>query len=138
MPLPPQYVGGLAQAEARHQKALIAQSKREYEKTGKVEDRPPVTDEKPRRSQYTKAFEARHGYKITELSKVRKDYPDVDVKGILAKGRAAYMSSGSRPNVSANAWAYARLASVLEGGKALKIDKDLVGEKSMEKIHGQK
>lgn len=136
--LPPHYVGGLAQAEARHQRALIAESKREYEKTGKVEDRPPVTDKKPRRSQYTKSFEARHGYSVTDLAKVRKDYPDVDVKGILAKGRAAYMSSGSRPNVTANQWAYARLASVLEGGKALRIDKDLVGEKSLEKIHRQK
>ena len=134
MPLPPQYVGGLAQAEARHQKALIAESKREYEKTGKVEDRPHVTDKDTKRSKHAVKFQEEHGYPITDLAKVRKDYPDVDVKGILAKGRAAYMSSGSRPNVTANQWAYARLASVLEGGKALRIDKDLVGKKSLEKI----
>jgi hypothetical protein len=46
--------------------------------------------------------------------------------------------SGSRPTVTGNSgperWARARLASVLVGGKALAVDKDLVGPKSLKKI----
>ena len=41
---------------------------------------------------------------------------------ILKKGRGAYYSSGSRPNQSSSSWAYARLASVITGGKARKVD----------------
>jgi hypothetical protein len=67
---------------------------------------------------------------------LKKTFPDTDVSGILAKGAAAYASSGSRPNVSSFAWKFARLASVLTGGKAYKIDKDLVGEESRKKIFG--
>ena len=37
----------------------------------------------------------------------------------------AYYSSGSRPNVSARSWAYARLASVIMNGGARKVDKDI-------------
>jgi hypothetical protein len=41
---------------------------------------------------------------------------------ILNKGRGAYYSSGSRPNQTANSWAYARLASSLTGGPSSAID----------------
>jgi hypothetical protein len=138
MALPPQYVGGLAQAAARKQISLIEQSKREYEKTGLVKERPKVSSAPTPRSSHAKKFESRNGYPISDLSKVKRDYPDTDVEGILSKGRAAYASSGSRPNVSPEAWAKARLASVLTGGNALKVDKDLVGEKSLRKIQEKK
>jgi hypothetical protein len=99
-----------------------------------VLERPKVSQKKTKRSSYAKEFQERHGYPITNLARVKRDFPDTDVSGILAKGAAAYASSGSRPNVSSYQWKYARLASVLTGGKALKIDKDLVGEKSLSKI----
>lgn len=134
MSLPPHYVGGLAQADARRQVALIRESQREYERTGKVVPRPRVTDAPTPRSAHAAKFERRYGYKVSDLAKVRRDFPDTDVASILAKGRAAYASSGSRPNVTPEQWAKARLASVLTGGKALKIDKDLVGPKSLEKV----
>lgn len=41
---------------------------------------------------------------------------------ILDKGRGAYYSSGSRPNQTADSWAYARLASSLTGGPSSAID----------------
>ena len=41
---------------------------------------------------------------------------------IVSKGEGAYYSSGSRPNQTAQSWAYARLASALTGGKAAKVD----------------
>ena len=132
--LPRQYVGGLAQAQAKQQKALIRKSQREYESTGLVKERPKVSDKPTPRSSHATKFEKKYGYKISELDKVKRDFPDTDVDEILAKGRAAYASSGSRPNVTPEQWAKARLASVLTGGKALKIDKDLVGAKSLAKI----
>ena len=43
----------------------------------------------------------------------------------MDKGKAAYYSSGSRPEVSKEQWAYARLASVITGGKARQVDKKI-------------
>ena len=48
------------------------------------------------------------------------------LRGIVKKGEGAYYSSGSRPNQTAQSWAYARLASALTGGKSAKIDFHLV------------
>ena len=135
MPLPPHYTGGLGQYEARRQRELIRRSKEKYERTGLVEARPRVTSAPTPRSSHATKFENRYGYKVSELAKVKRDFPDTDVDMILKKGRAAYASSGSRPNTTPEAWAKARLASVLTGGKALRVDKDLVGPRSREKIH---
>jgi len=135
MPLPPKYTKGLSEDQAERQTQLIQRSKRVYETTGKVEARPKVSGASVPRSSHAAKFESRYGYKISELAKVRRDFPDTDVAGILAKGRAAYASSGSRPNTTPEAWAKARLASVLTGGKALAVDKDLVGPVSRKKIH---
>ncbi len=44
------------------------------------------------------------------------------LQAIVRKGEGAYYSSGSRPNQTAQSWAYARLASALTGGKAAKVD----------------
>jgi hypothetical protein len=134
MPLPPNYTGGLAQVAARRQRALIRKSKKEYEETGKVETRPKVNDKPTPRSTHAAKFERRYGFTVSDTEKVKRAFPDTDIDGILAKGRAAYASSGSRPNVTPEQWAKARLASVLTGGKALRIDKDLVGPRSLQKI----
>jgi len=136
MPLPPNYTGGLAQAEARRQRALIRESQKEYERTGRVEARPRVTDKPTPRSTHAAKFEREYGFTVADTKRVKQAFPDTDVDKILSKGRAAYASSGSRPNVTPEQWAKARLASVLTGGKALRVDKDLVGPKSREKIEG--
>ncbi len=44
---------------------------------------------------------------------------------LVSKGRGAYYSSGSRPNQTADSWARARLASVIMGGAARKVDQKL-------------
>ena len=134
--LPPKYTAGLSDAAAERQTELIRATKRKYEETGKVESRPRVSTAPTPRSTHAAKFESRYGYKVSDLAKVRRDFPDTDVATILSKGRAAYASSGSRPNVTPEQWAKARLASVLTGGNALKIDKDLVGPISRKKIHG--
>jgi hypothetical protein len=133
MALPNQYVENLSPAERKKQIALINKSKKEYKK-GIIEDRPVVSDKPTRRSKYVVKFENKYGFPITDRSKLNKTFPDTDIDKILAKGVGAYGSSGSRPNVGKSQWAYARLASVLTGGPALRIDKDLVGDKSMKKI----
>jgi len=41
---------------------------------------------------------------------------------IIKKGKGAFFSSGSRPNQTPFSWGLARLASVIMGGKARKVD----------------
>ena len=122
----PNYLAGLTPQQRFLQQRAIAKSQKTYERTGLVQERPKVSDKPTPRSSWVQKFEARHGFPITDLDKVKKVYPSADLDGILAKGRAAYASSGSRPNVSSFQWAYARLASALLGGPAAKIDKNLL------------
>ena len=124
----PKYLAGLTPQQRLLQQKAISKSQSVYEKTGKVFDRPKVSDKPTPRSEHAKKFEDRYGFSVSDIPRVKKEFPSVDVDGILAKGRAAYASSGSRPNVSAEAWAKARLASALTGGKAAKIDAKELGK----------
>lgn len=132
--IPEKYLQGLSPSQRILQAKLLQQSKQYYERTGKVTPRPRVSTKESPRSTHVKRFETKYGYKITDLSNVKKDFPDTDIDLIIKKGKGAYMSSGSRPNQTPSSWAYARLASVLTGGKALQVDKDLVGPISFKKI----
>lgn len=134
MPLPPKYLAGLNPVQKARQKMLIRESAVTYAKTGMVEDRPKVSATPTRRSIHVARFERKYGFPITDHAKVRSFFPDTDVDKILAKGTAAY-ASGSRPNTTIGQWTNARLASVLTGGPALKIDAALVGPISLRKIH---
>ena len=134
MDIPEKYLSGLTPYQRVLQARLIRQSQEKYKSTREVEDRPKVSKKTTPRSPHAKRFEDRYGFPITDTKRVKSMFPDTDVEGILAKGLAAYASSGSRPNVSSYQWAKARLSSVLTGGKAYGIDKDLVGPKSREKI----
>jgi hypothetical protein len=134
--VPPSYLAGLSPTQRLLQKRLIQRSQEVYQKTGKVEERPKVSQKKTPRSKHAEEFQERYGFTVANLPRVKREFPDTDVSGILAKGAGAYASSGSRPNVSSSQWKFARLASVLTGGKAYKIDKDLVGEQSRKKIFG--
>ena len=136
MSLPPQYLAGLGPAAMKKQAALIRKSAAEYRRTGKVEDRPRVSAAPTPRSSHVVKFQAKYGFPITDRARLASVFPDTDVSKILAKGAAAYASSGSRPNVSVAAWSNARLASVLTGGAALRVDKDLVGPVSLRRIRG--
>ena len=89
-------------------------------------DRPILKSAKTKRSSHVVKFENKYGYKINELTKVYKNIiSKTGVDKIIDKGMGAYYSSGSRPNVSARQWAYARLASVIMGGGARAVDKDI-------------
>lgn len=131
--LPKRYVSGLTKEEKVKQAAAIKKSSEIYKKTGKVVERPKLGTSK--RSPHVKKFEEKYGFPITDLNKVKKEFPGVNVDTILSKGRAAF-ASGSRPGQNPESWAFARLASVLTGGKSLGVDKDLVSDKDLKKILG--
>lgn len=137
--LPLRYTEGLTDKQKIKYAKEIEKTKRIYAETGRVVSRKPVSRSlSPQRSKHTQEFEERYNFSVRDLNKVRRKFPDTDIDTILAKGRAAY-ASGSRPTVTGPSgpeqWAYARLASVLTGGKALAVDKDLVGPKSLKVIY---
>ena len=135
--LPIRYTRGLNDEQKLQYLKNINETKKYYEKTGKIYGRSPISSLKPKRSRFVEEFEEKYGFKIMDDDKLYKNFPDTDIAMILSKGRAAY-ASGSRPSVVGSSgperWARARLASVLVGGKALSVDKDLVGPKSLRKI----
>lgn len=138
--LPQRYTTGLTSNQKLKYKKAIQSSRRYYQRTGLVRGRTSVNKRlKSRRSRHSVEFERRYGFNVTNMSKVKKLFPDTDAASILRKGRAAYASGGSRPTVTGRGgtdqWAYARLASVLTGGKALAVDKNLVGPKSLKVIY---
>ena len=112
--LPKKYVAGLTPSQKQKQVKAIKETKKIYEKTGEVKTRPKVSDTS-KRSSHVINFENKYGFKISDMSKVKKTFPNTDINTILSKGRGAY-ASGSRPNQTPTSWAYARLASVLTGG----------------------
>ncbi len=86
---------------------------------------------------YKNKFNEKYGFSkdkshsLTEISKLT-GYQLKGLKKILKKGEGAYFSNPSsvRPTVtSATQWAYARIYSAVMGGKAAKIDKDLLIKK---------
>ena len=123
----PQYLAGLTPQQRLLQQKAIRKSQSEYEKTGMIEDRPKVSQKPTPRSKHAINFEKKYGFSVSDIPRVKKEFPNVDVEDILEKGRAAYASSGSRPNTTAEAWARARLASALTGGKAARVDAKELG-----------
>ena len=120
--IPRKYTARLSKRDKTKQKKNLIKSRKMYKK-GIYVDRPQLKSYPKKRSAHIVKFEKRYNHKITD-----KDFIDKHIlskKGqnqILKKGRGAYYSSGSRPNQSSSSWAYARLASVIMGGKAREVD----------------
>ena len=113
----PQYTKGLNPSDKKKQIASIRQGK----DRPKLKSAPPV-----KRSSHVADFEKKYGYKITNDSRISKEIiSKTGINKILSKGRGAYYRAGSRPNVSAEQWARSRLASVILGRGARKVDKDI-------------
>ena len=102
-----------------------ADKKKQIESIKKKTIRPKI-DFDSRRSTHVTKFEKKYGYKISDLKRVAKEIISKEgIDKIMAKGRGAYFSSGSRPNQTPESWSLARLASVIMNGKARRIDIDL-------------
>ena len=107
-------------------KSLSDKDKKKQEKSIKEGTDRPKVDYKTKRSSHVVAFEKKYGEKITNDSFISKNIiSKTGIDEILSKGRGAYYSAGSRPNTSATQWARARLASVIMGGPARKVDKKI-------------
>lgn len=81
---------------------------------------------KMKKSRFVVIFENKYHTKITDDVFISKRIiTKKGIDAILHKGRGAYYSSGSRPNVTAEQWARARLASVIVApkGGARRVDK---------------
>lgn len=108
-------------------KSLSAADKKKQIKSIKDKtDRPKLKSYTSKRSSWSKKFEDKYNTKITDKTFINKNIiSNAGIEKILLKGKGAYYSSGSRPNQTAFSWAYARLASVIMGGPARKVDKDI-------------
>ena len=86
---------------------------------------------------YKQKFNKKYGFKkdephsVAEISRLT-GYKIAGLRKIVDKGRGAFKSNPQsvRPQVkSATQWGIARLYSAVMGGKAMKIDKDLLIKK---------
>jgi hypothetical protein len=103
-----------------------ADRKKQVKSIKEGKDRPKVDSFKSKRSGHAARFEKKYGYKISNDSRISKEIiSKAGIDKILAKGRGAYYSAGSRPNQTSESWARARLASVIMGGNARRVDKDI-------------
>jgi len=95
----------------------------------------PKVEYKNKRSSHIIKFEKKYGRKITDSAWIGKNL--LKAKGqklIIDKGEGAYYSGGSRPNQTPTSWGLARLASALTGGKAAKVDKDILVKYGVNKV----
>jgi len=123
--IPKKYTNHLSKKDKQKQLNNIKRSKKLYKK-GVYVDRPKLKSYKNKKSQSIIKFENKYKHKITDKNFIHNNI--ISKKGqnlILKKGRGAYYSSGSRPNQNSSSWAYARLASVIIGGPARKVDKNI-------------
>ena len=114
--VPKTYVEGLKGYERRKQIKSIFEGKQ----------RPKVKGFKSERSTWVKKFEDKYGTKITDKEFITKNIiSETGREMIIKKGKGAFFSSGSRPNQTPFSWGLSRLASVIMGGPARKVDKDI-------------
>lgn len=113
--VPETYVKGLKGEDRKKQIKSIFEGKER-----------PKTDFKSKRSGWVEKFEKKYGTKISDKEYIHKNIiTRTGQDKIINKGKAAYFSSGSKPNQTPTSWGLARLASVILGGPSRKIDKDI-------------
>ena len=113
--LPAQYLKGLKGKDREKQIKSIFE--------GKIR---PKTKAPEKRSSHVIKFEKKYNKKITDEDWIHKNLISrAGQKKIKEKAMGAYYSGGSRPNQTPSSWAFARLASVITGGPARKVDKSI-------------
>lgn len=127
--IPEKYYGKLSPKNTKIQLRELKKSREAYKK-GKYYTRKMMPSFISTTSPYVKKFEKKYNIKITDLEAIAEatGIPIKAQEKIINKGMGAYYSSGSRPNQNPWSWAYARLASVILGGKAYDIDKHILKE----------
>lgn len=113
--IPAQYLKGLKGEDRKKQIKSI------FEGTIRPDTKAPQ-----KRSSHVIKFEKKYGKKITDEKFIHENIISrTGQKKIMDKAMGAYFSGGSRPNQTPSSWAYARLASVITGGPARKVDKNI-------------
>jgi hypothetical protein len=118
----------LTKADKQKQISMLLKSKKLYKKH-EYYTRKPIASYKNKTSQHV--INARKIYNIEnvmpnkELS-LKTGCTIAALNEIVKKGEAAYYSSGSRPNQTAQSWGLARLASSITGGKAAAVDYNIL------------
>lgn len=127
--VPSKYYNKLSKSDTKKQLSELKKSRNSYKK-GVYYTRKKMPSFINSTSPYVKKFEKKYGVKITDLKSVSKltGIPVEALEKIINKGMGAYYSSGSRPNQNPWSWGFARLASVIVGGKALKIDQHILDD----------
>ena len=93
----------------------------------------PKTSAPQRRSTWTVKFDKKYGEELDKMKggKSKKNIAKVTgipfkaIDEVFKKGEAAYRTGGSRPNQTAQSWAYARVYSYILGGNARKVDSEI-------------
>jgi len=113
----------LSHKDLKKQLQMIKNSRNLYKK-GRFPTRKKVKSFVSIPSLHVKRAQALYGVPIKPSQALAKasGCPLSVLRGIVKKGEGAYYSSGSRPNQTAQSWAYARLASALTGGKSARVD----------------
>lgn len=132
--IPNQYLNKLSKSDRKKQKLHIIKSK-QLVKKGIYHNRPKMASFKNKTSSHIVNFRKKTCANITNPKEVflASSISPKSQKKIVAKGKKAYYTSGSRPSQNPYSWGYARLASVLLKNKAYKIDKHILDENN-EKI----
>jgi len=120
----------LAPKDRRRQLSMLRNSRNLYKK-GKYYTRKKLKSFTSKKSNHV--VRALHMYSLPHMvpsnEMVKKTGCSKKIlEQIVKKGEGAYYSSGSRPNQTAQSWAYARLASAITGGPASAVDYHLVSK----------
>lgn len=129
MKLPIRYVPTkLTRADKQKQVKMLIKSRKLY-KQHKYFTRPKIASYKNKTSQHIlnarKIYNIQHVKPGKELAR-KTGCTLAALKEIVGKGKAAYFSSGSRPNQSAHSWGLARLSSSITGKKASAVDFNII------------
>jgi len=131
----------LTDADKKKQKKQLDKSRKDY-KEGKITGREKLKSFKSRPSSFVEEVKEKTGLPIN-IDKLADKFSRTDkrkkelkkgMEEVIMKGKGAYYGSGSRPNQTPMSWGKARLASVLVGGSARKIDKKIVDKYKLPKL----
>jgi hypothetical protein len=130
-PFKKKYVpNSLTPRDKRRQLSMLRNSRNFYKK-GKFHTRKKLDSFTSKKSNHVlnalRMYRLNHIVPNEEMVKAT-GCPKKVLEGIVKKGEGAYYSSGSRPNQTAQSWAYARLASAVTGGPASIVDYHLVSQ----------
>lgn len=135
MKVPSKYLLGLSKSQKEKKKRNIKKSRRLYysgkkKEAYKLSKNRPVSKKK-KSSGYTQRFRHKFGKQLKPLSNAfykKTGIPLLAQKAIVNRGRAAFVTSGSRPSVSSGtAWGYARLYSFYFN-KGKTFDTDIISK----------